>query len=79
MFILLTATVVVTGCGSIPADVARGGDHAWEVWEQDKRPTLPDAEYDALPAEKQKFYMPQTKEAARLWEREQWTRRVHGK
>jgi hypothetical protein len=75
---MATVAVFLAGCGSIPVDVAQAGNQFIREWEQDKRPTLPDAEFYALSEEQQKFYMPETKVKARQWGHDQWDYRVNG-
>lgn len=76
LFLAMTTAFVVTGCGSIPVDVKAAGDGFIEDWEYDKRPTLPDAEYDKLAPEQQKLYMPKTLEDARRFSHKQWRERT---
>lgn len=75
----LTGMVAVTGCGSIPADIKNGGDQFIREWNEDKRPTIPDDEFNKLPVDKQALFMPQTLEDARVWGHTQWFRRTGGK
>lgn len=62
---ILSAVMLLAGCGSVPAQGRADLAFGFKAWEEDKRPTLTDEEYAALTDDERKLYMPQSREYAR--------------
>lgn len=62
---ILSAVMLLAGCGSVPAQGRADLAFGFKAWEEDKRPTLTDEEYAALSEEDRELYMPQSREYAR--------------
>lgn len=71
LLLALVALVVLAGCASTDPLTEQNLHRAWEVREEDKRIVLPDEEYNALPVDQRKFYLPKSKDDARAFERDQ--------
>lgn len=78
--LILALILLLAGCGTIPAQVESDMRFGFQAWEQDKRPTLPDADYGALDDERRELYMPESRDKARraFW-RQALKTAAHGK